>query len=118
MLDTSSVGFPVVARTATEPAMSRTRSPVTSSNSGLVGVSMLHSLAGIPLVLPVGPSHTPNDIPHSVKVQMYREWAAEAGGDTAGQRRDRAYGGRTGPAPRPGDRIGARPGRSVLLVVE
>src|SRR5207247_271234 len=73
MLDTSSVGFPVVASTATEPAMSLTRSPVTLSNSRLVGVSMLHSLVGIPPVLPVGPSSTPNDISHFIKVKMYRE---------------------------------------------
>ena len=77
MLDTSSVGFPVVASTATEPAMSRTRSPVTSSNSRLVGVSMLHSLAGIPPVLPVGVSSTPNDISHFAKVKMYRVSAPE-----------------------------------------
>src|SRR6202043_844722 len=101
MLDTSSVGFPVVARTATEPAMSRTRSPVTSSNSRLVGVSMLHSLVAIPPVLPVGPSDTPNDISHSVKVKMYREWAGWGRGDTAGQRRDRPYGGPNGPGPTP-----------------
>src|SRR2546430_4936731 len=79
MLDTSSVGFPVVASTATEPAMSLTRSPVTSSNSRLVGVSMLHSLVGIPPVLLVGLPSTPNDISHFVKVKMYREWEAGAG---------------------------------------
>ena len=73
MLDTSSVGFPVVASTATEPAMSLTRSPVTSSNSRLVGVSMLHSLVGIPPVLPIGLPSTPNDISHLLKVKMYRE---------------------------------------------
>ena len=74
MLDTSSEGFPVVASTATEPPMSLTRSSVTSSNSRLVGVSMVHSLVGIPPVLPVGPPSTPNDISHSAKVKMYREY--------------------------------------------
>jgi hypothetical protein len=69
--------------------MSLTRSPVTSSNSRLVGVSMLHSLVGIPPVLPIGLLSTPNDISHFIKVKMYREWAAEAGerrpaGDTTG----------------------------------
>src|SRR5690348_12471170 len=72
MLDTSSEGFPEVASTATEPAMSLTRSSVTSSNSRLAGASMVHSLAGIPPVLPVGPPGTPNDISHLVEVKMYR----------------------------------------------
>src|SRR2546429_9000899 len=82
MLDTSSVGFPVVASTATEPAMSLTRRPVTSSNSRLAGVSMLHSLVGIPPVLPIGLPSTPNDISHLLKVKMYREWVARGGETT------------------------------------
>ena len=107
MLDTSSDGFPVVASTATEPAMSLTRSPVTSSNSRLVGVSMLHSLVGIPPVLPVGPPSTPNDISHFAKVKMYREWATGAGarrpaGDATGPMECR-----TGRVTRPGGRTAA-----------
>src|ERR1700722_9614019 len=76
MLDTLSEGLPSVASTATDPEMSLTRSPVTSSKSRLVGASMVHcaiSPVGIPPALPVSPSSTPNDISHFAKVKMYRE---------------------------------------------
>src|SRR5713226_5672208 len=79
MLDTLSDGFPSVASTATDPPMSLTRSPVTSSKSRLVGASMVHcaiSPVGIPPVLPVRPVRTPNDISHFPKVKMYRDLAS------------------------------------------
>src|ERR1700683_1939784 len=66
MSATSSEGFPSVASTATDPAMSLTRSPLTSSKSRLVGASMVHCV--IPPVLPVWPPVTPKryiSSPHS-----------------------------------------------------
>src|ERR1700683_5614896 len=71
MSATSSEGFPSVASTATDPAMSLTRSPLTSSKSRLVGASMVHCV--IPPVLPVWPPVTPHDISHPPKVKTYRE---------------------------------------------
>src|ERR1017187_3388018 len=57
MFATSSEGLPSVASTATDPAMSLTRSPVTSSKSRLVGDSMVHCV--IAAVLPVSSPVTP-----------------------------------------------------------
>jgi len=42
---------------------------------------MLHSLVGIPPVLPIGLPSTPNDISHLLKVKMYREWGLGPGID-------------------------------------
>src|SRR5580693_5627117 len=129
MLDTSSEGFPSVASTATDPAMSRIRRPVTSSNSRLVGASMVHrviSPVGIPPVLPVSPASTPNDISHFAKVKMYRERPRpEAPTGGAGGRRQREA--PAGGAGRRRERVA--PGRSpwpvrdivldlILVVVE
>src|SRR5690242_20387400 len=102
--------------------MSLTRSPVTSSNSRFVGASMVHSLVGIPPVLPVGCPSTPNDISHSVKVKMYRVSVPEVatGPGREGRPRDRPDRYRTDLVTRPGGRPGLAwsVSQSVLVVVE
>src|SRR5260370_41243951 len=70
MLDTSSEGFPSVASTATDPAMSLTRSPVTSPKSRLVGATMVHCAISPGLTLRL--ASTPNDISHPSKFKTYR----------------------------------------------
>src|SRR5580692_8216037 len=74
-LATSTEGVPSVASTATDPPMSLTRSPVTSSKSRLVGASMVQ--CAIPPVLPVRyPSLLTIYlilISHPRKVKTYRE---------------------------------------------
>src|ERR1700733_1360815 len=75
MFATSSDGVPSVASTATDPPMSLTRSPLTSSKSRLVGPSMVQ--CAIPPVLPVRyPSLLTIYlilISHPRKVKTYRE---------------------------------------------
>src|SRR5260370_18587238 len=68
---TSSEGVPSVASTATEPAMSLTRSPVTSSKSRLVGASILQ--CAIRPSFPLAYDDL-NDISHLSEVKTYREW--------------------------------------------